>query len=164
MGSNAKQSKNSIKQAAGQMTDDKRVEPKVRIGRGKIVVLSAVAAFALVFATSAPAKAYTAYPYQHCSWLGLADSICTSWTGGYPNGYVRTESSPTIYELRLLVCVSCAGQTTWSWLTAATSSPYTGYTPSVRAGKTSFYKSCMKKYSTSSWACVSNVDAVYLGD
>ena len=40
-----------------------------------------------------------------------------------------------------------------------------GVTARVRAGKTTWYKSCSKRYKeTRVWSCMSNHYAVYLGD
>jgi hypothetical protein len=133
------------------------------------LLVATVAALTLTLglglAKPAAAAPYVNYPYQKCVVIGFAtEAICTAWTGGYPNGYVRAETATNYYGVKLLKCTNCAGLTGWSWVTAAVATNYPGYTPSVRAGKTVWYKSCHQRFNGGPWACVANRDAVYLGD
>ncbi len=96
---------------------------------------------------------------------GTPPAICTRWTGGWPDGKVWAENAGTYYyALRLMVCSGCAGPTGWHWQVAASSSDYKARTPSVKAGKYSSYKACVKPRPKTKWACMSNSHAVYLGD
>jgi hypothetical protein len=133
----------------------------------RILLSLAVSLVAIVGLGAAPAQAaYDRYPYSSC-WAvgGDPQEYCVGWTGGYPSGNVRAETvEGYYYSIQLQVCGGCSGPTGWSWLTAASATNWSGYTPSVRAGKSSWYKMCAQRFQGGPWACAPNASAVYLGD
>jgi hypothetical protein len=127
--------------------------------------------YVLAFATMAvallglgtPAQAAN-YRHQNCDPMGISmSSLCTEWTGGYPGGVVRTSSGADKYALRLMFCgrSQLAG---CSWRVVASSTGNKMFTPSVRAAKVGWFKSCAEPARGGPWYCSSNAHAVWLGD
>jgi len=145
---------------------DKPTTSTTRYRLLRYIVPLLVAATAIVTIAS-PAQAYVGYPYQRCATIGGGGTvdICVAWTGGWPGGLVRAETSPTAYYAeRLMECSGCQGQSIWNWTVVATGTGYVGYSPSRTAGKYSYYKACTETFQNGPWACMYNQDAVWLGD
>jgi hypothetical protein len=132
----------------------------------KRVLWQAVIAVAVVIGVTVPAApAMAAYPYHRCEYIGgTAPAVCVGWTGGWPGGKVRAESAAVYFATKLVSCATCGGPTGWKWKTVASTKNYRTSTPSVTAGKTSYYKSCIQNRDGGPWSCMSNAYAVYLGD
>jgi hypothetical protein len=126
---------------------------------------AAAVALTTVAAVAPAAPAMAAYPYHRCQYIGgTPPAVCVGWTGGWPGGLVRAESAATYWATRLDRCANCGGPTGWSWTTVARTDHYRTSTPSVSAGKTSWYKACVQTVQGGRWSCMNNSEAVYLGD
>jgi hypothetical protein len=135
----------------------------MNLGRLRRQALLVIAAAVALLGMGSPAFAAN-YPYQNCDAMGISmSSLCTEWTGGYPGGRVRTSSGADKYALRLMFCGSTrlAG---CSWRVVASSTGNKMFTPSVRAAKYGWFKSCAETARGGPWYCSSNVHAVWLGD
>lgn len=126
-------------------------------------VFAMFVAFGVLGGSALPAGAATWY--THDRWCGtfFTQPCDVQYTGGYPTGYVRAAGTMSQYEVSLQSQTVIGGP----WLTVARTYPHSSgtiYTPSVRAGKTSSYRGCVRTVSGGPNLCLAPTGPIYLGD
>lgn len=137
----------------------------------RIGVVAGVATIALSMSGTpavTPASAHGGFNYFKCQEGPSSSplwSLCLEWTGGWPSGSVRAETGRAFQRLYLQTSTSWRGP--FRTVASATISSGHNNTPSVRAGKYSWYRACAKVFPWSTdrqMYCMSPNFVVYLGD
>jgi hypothetical protein len=128
-------------------------------------VFAMLVGLGLMVGTSVQAEAATWYSFplngEGCGSF-FTNPCYVLYTGGYPGGIVRALGGLNEYEVLLQSASSSSGPYT----TVASTYPHTShtaYTPTVPAGKFSYFRACMKTISGGPTWC-NPEGSIYLGD